>query len=622
MQSTSYLVLAILCVVAVFAVYLPVIPRVSTYSPYPALNDYVVAAVVALASFAFPILVFHYRLRRSGETLSSAMEKLAAKSKIVELPDVWVKETLQLTYIGIPLALVLGAVLYVGFGNTVYAFIVAVLSLGTYFVPYIRAFDIRNTLNQEVTRELPVVVIVMWGLSQVGYSVQRMIETLSTETDISTAIAREFRKIYRDFTAFRVDPEDAIAAEAADHPSKIFDRLLTGILGISRLGGELSAYLERMAFEVITDLKEQWARFGRAASDMGELSILFMLVLPILAIFFALVEADPVYGVDLIAFFMVPVVGFALYMYVAVQANLSQLRVRGRTGYGIIGIAVGAVIDALFYIFTGYHPLWLLFEFPVILGSLGYGYPAHRAIRQKEDADNHLPLFSRTVAEHIRSTGDNLSNALMKLRGSRAFGKEINRIISEFLGRQRVVQNYRDAIPETHSWMTRSVFTTMQEMDHEGVLNYRVLTKITEMSDAFYDAEKTRRNGLLVFKSISFIAPALLAPIIGILFWVLYDLSSVAAIPSPASFGNTLGYVNGLNGFISFFNAFQNISGIIKEIVPALELMVAEVGVIFGLLYAKAGDGTLRNTFRVFQVSVVASIAIIALEIYIRYVLL
>jgi hypothetical protein len=48
--------------------------------------------------------------------------------------------------------------------------------------------------------------------------------------------------------------------------------------------------------------------------------------------------------------------------------------------------------------------------------------------------------------------------------------------------------------------------------------------------------------------------------------------------------------------------------------------MIAETGVIFGLLYAKAADGTVKNTFRVFQVSIVAVISIIAMQIALTYV--
>jgi hypothetical protein len=83
---------------------------------------------------------------------------------------------------------------------------------------------------------------------------------------------------------------------------------------------------------------------------------------------------------------------------------------------------------------------------------------------------------------------------------------------------------------------------------------------------------------------------------------------------------NGIAIPSGITGLLNFFTAFINIGNEVNEMLPTLELMITETGVIFGLLYAKAADGTVKNTFRVFQVSIVAVISIIVMQIALTYV--
>lgn len=49
---------------------------------------------------------------------------------------------------------------------------------------------------------------------------------------------------------------------------------------------------------------------------------------------------------------------------------------------------------------------------------------------------------------------------------------------------------------------------------------------------------------------------------------------------------------------------------------PYMELLIVEVGLIFGLLLAKAYDGTARNTYRVFQVLLISVVGALILALF------
>ncbi|MFP3226779.1 MAG: secretion system protein, partial [Sulfolobaceae archaeon] len=80
--------------------------------------------------------------------------------------------------------------------------------------------------------------------------------------------------------------------------------------------------------------------------------------------------------------------------------------------------------------------------------------------------------------------------------------------------------------------------------------------------------------------------------------------------------------VQGVNGItfadftnlLNFFLTFINIGNYSYQMLPSLELMIAETSVIFGILLAKASDGTIKSTFRIFQVSMIGVVSIIVVQ--------
>lgn len=630
---------------------------------------YLESLLLGLLPYSIVITVFNY-IHRHDDYLTNVIVPLVEKSKLIEDPNIWLKEMVQYSWYGFPLSALVGMIIYIGSGDVLYSLAGGAVVIITYFYPWVKMWDARNSLATQVEKELPIVSIMMWGMAQLGFGIMKMVEELKSketyadmkvknnrdkktrgsllifnkksskqvkeeekvEMEYIKAIPREFLKIHRDFVLFNMPPEEAIVREAKDHPSKVFERLLLGAVSISKSGGSLMEFMNRITVEVMEELKRKWENFGKAASNLGELALLFLLIVPLFSIWFAVSSNNPVYGTDSVAFFMVPLIGFALYMYLAFSAPPEDIKINGDIKKGGIALAISIILLAVLTILKILSPkgllLWIYFEIPVMAFSFFYGYSAYQRIKARNEADEKLPIFVRSVAELIRSTGDNLFNALRKLQEgdllsstlvkATTFGKLIDDTISRYISSMITIGNFN---PRTDSWILNTVFRNLMEMDRQGVLRYNIFTRLAEITDAYYDAIMAKKRSLYMFVGAAAIAPAIMAGVIVMTVYVLHSISGLVQIPNlNLQSTNGIAIPSGLTGLLNFFTAFINIGNDVNQMLPTLELMIAETGVIFGLLYAKASDGTVKNTFRVFQVSIVAVISIIAMQIALTYV--
>jgi hypothetical protein len=629
---------------------------------------YLESLLLGLLPYSVVITVFNY-IHKYDDYLTNVIVPLVEKSKLIEDPNIWLKEMVQYSWYGYPLSAVVGMMIYIGSGDVLYSLAGGAVVIITYFYPWVKMWDARNSLATQVEKEMPIVSIMMWSMAQLGFGIMKMVEELKSsetyadmkvknrdkktrgsllifdkksskqvneeekvEMEYLKAVPREFLKIHRDFVLFNIPPEEAIVREAKDHPSKVFERLLLGAVSISKSGGSLMEFMNRITVEVMEELKRKWENFGRAASNLGELALLFLLIVPLFSIWFAVSSNNPVYGTDSVAFFMVPLIGFVLYMYLAFSAPPEDVKINGDIKKGGIALVISMILLAVLTIFKILSPrgllLWIYFEMPVMAFSFFYGYSAYQRIKAKNEAEEKLPIFVRSVAELIRSTGDNFFNALRKLQEgdllsstlvkATTFGKLIDDTISRYVSSMITTGNFN---PRTDSWILNTVFRNLMEMDRQGVLRYNIFTRLAEITDAYYDAIMAKKRSLYMFVGAAAIAPAIMAGVIVMTVYVLHSISGLVQIPNlNLQSANGIAIPSGITGLLNFFTAFINIGNEVNEMLPTLELMIAETGVIFGLLYAKAADGTVKNTFRVFQVSIVAVISIIAMQIALTYV--
>jgi hypothetical protein len=150
---------------------------------------------------------------------------------------------------------------------------------------------------------------------------------------------------------------------------------------------------------------------------------------------------------------------------------------------------------------------------PVMTFSFFYGYSAHQRIKAKNEAEKKLPFFVRSVAELIRSTGDNFFNALRKLQEgdllsstlakATTFGELIDDWISRYVSSMITTGNLN---PRTDSWILNTVFRNLMEMDRQGVLRYNIFTRLAEITDAYYDVIMAKKRSLYMFVGAAAIA--------------------------------------------------------------------------------------------------------------------
>lgn len=559
-----------------------------------------------------PLLVYLWapavhRLITRDKTVVQLMEKLVRDSKVVALPEAWAKEMVQLYYIGIPSSVLLGYALAQVYP---FAFPLGGVIVGlTYFLPWVRAMDLRSSLRREVELELPVVTMLMWGLSEIGYDIMTIIATLKDETDDLKAIPREFAKIYRDFIGFNVRPEEAVLMEIENHPSKLFERVLGGAVTVSSSGGGLSAYFSRMMEEVLVRLKDSWENYGRAVLNLSELTLLFLLLIPLLGVWFALVQGNAAYGVAVVTYFLVPFTGMGLLLYISLQDPLDKVTVKGNTKHGLIGLAVGLALDVVLFLLS-VRDAWILVAIPVLGGSLGYGLSVHRTIMRKYDVESHIQILVRAIGEHVRTTGDNLYNTVKKLIGNKAFGKELNEMLRRYLA---LSASGGEPVPESGSWMGKAIFKILVLADREGVLKYEMIRRLAQFTDLYYEALLTRKRSLTMFLGSALASPVILVVVLALTYYILISISHLVQIP-PVQPTPNVPFIPQYWGLVQFLESFEDIGQLFSSMIPGLELAIVEMGVIFGVLLAKGYDGTVRNTFRIFEMVLVSVVANIVLQ--------
>lgn len=386
-------------------------------------------------------------------------------------------------------------------------------------------------MRNDVNKDLQAATVLMWGLSNLGYNLTKIMFQLRDELDLMPAISREFRHVYRDVTALRSDPEEALATEIRDHPSKEFARIMRGESSVSRVVGSLADYLEESTRQVIKRLRDEWEEYYSAVNNMGELELLFLLILPLFAVLFSLTTDNPVYGSDSVDLLLLPLVGVGLYVYVVSVSSWERVSVKGNLLMGVTGVALGITFNLIASLYLSYyHPYWLYLSVPLMMGGFGYGYTVHRQLSRKNDAETRLFGFMSSVRESLRVTGYGLSKSLDKVR-SKELGREINRMISSFLALSSMVKDRREAIPHTDSWITASVFKTMVALDDSDILTPVVARKLTEFTEEYYDAIRVRRRRMYAFAIVSFLSPLILTAMIAVTFYAFYDVSVFAGIP-------------------------------------------------------------------------------------------
>jgi len=109
-----------------------------------------------------------HRLSKRTWTFEELMERLVVSSKVLESPASWSRETANNTLYGYTGAAVIGLALYYLMGSYLYSPLGGLLVLFTYFLPWLRTFDNRTSLQRRVEMELPIISLMMWGLSEIG----------------------------------------------------------------------------------------------------------------------------------------------------------------------------------------------------------------------------------------------------------------------------------------------------------------------------------------------------------------------------------------------------------------------------------------------------------------------
>lgn len=145
------------------------------------------------------------------------------------------------------------------------------------FYPYQLSDNARKGLDKNIVY----IINYMSILAGAGVTTENIFTSLSEKGDIYK-VKDSSRSIVRDIEILGKDIVSAIEDESVNTPSKKYSRLLVGINGVSRTGGNLTQYLRETAYRQITVRRRELAKLVSQLNLIAETYIILGIAFPVI----------------------------------------------------------------------------------------------------------------------------------------------------------------------------------------------------------------------------------------------------------------------------------------------------------------------------------------------------
>jgi len=465
-----------------------------------------------------------------------------------------------------------------------------VSSVITLSAPYLASYIQLNARRSGVDVEIPFFALYATLVERAGKSLVTAFERVSEQLHVFKRMALESLTFKKLLTFFRYSPMDALLEYAQTVPSNSMARLVSGYVGIVRIGGDTASYLESVYRSMLDELAERWRRYVESASFLGEVVLaLFMLFPAMLALgAIAFSQVLSVKLLDIFTYFVSPLVGIAIYM-VADSSQPKMPRNPLFTNIDIVIMASGVPLSMALYIVLYRLAPWIKPE-ALLCVSLAVAllpqismYMAR--IVEIRSIERDLPMFLRDLAEFLR-IGYSVPRAITFIAKTRRYNRFLDnyvRALSMLLQLNIPLQKIQRSF-YTRSWLFNYVLFVISDLEYLGALTPHELDRLSNFIETVVRHRDDSRKGLTLYAVLAILTP---------LFIVLLAVLSSSLITL------SIGAVPGVPQILSK----QMIELIVNKIV-VLSIVVA---IVMGVTAAKVREGTGLNT-----TYVLASLAILA----------
>ncbi|MEZ0290822.1 MAG: type II secretion system F family protein [Sulfolobales archaeon] len=415
---------------------------------------------------------------------------------------------------------------------------ISIFSLSLLY-PIARISSRRNTIEAE----LPFFVAYSAIMSRGNISLPKVLERFA-EIRLFEGLRREARFFLRELKIFGRDPLTSLEALASYTPSSLFKDLLLGYVTISRIGGDLTSYLESKSEELFTKFNEKIKSLIERMGLIMEIYMILAVVLT-LSLFVLFVSAGGLQILGVQGGISNMIMGFYLFIFLPLMSLITivivhysqpkQLVILRKTIEAVfIGLILGVLTGLVILILSkGYLYMYGVVNklsaigvisattvpFAVFSGIVWYSY--RRESREARGVNEKMTLFLEDVSEARRTGLSPERSIIQTIRKDYGPLTPIVRRIGVALSiGMDITTSIRKSLREVKSRFVRIMFVFLLDSIRVGGGSPEVLYSLARFSRTLAELESRLRGSLKSYVMMPYISAALLS-ISSILFLVM-----------------------------------------------------------------------------------------------------
>ncbi len=455
--------------------------------------------------------------------------------------------------------------------------VVAAIALAS---PYIVGYAYLASRRSGVEVETPFFALYATLVERAGKSLVTAFERVAEQIHVFKRIALEALTLRKLLAFFRYSPMDALIEYAQNVPSPSMSRLVSGYVGIVRIGGDTASYLESVYRSMLEELAERWRRYTESASFMGEVVLALFMLFPSMLTLGAIAFSQflSVRMLDIFTYFVAPLVGIAIYLVTdSTQPKMPSNPLFTPIDRVIMAIGIPVTIAVAMAMYRAVP--WIRPEAVACIAIATAMLPqiAIYLARTMEvrAIETDLPLFLRDLAEFVR-IGYSVPRAITFIARTRRYNRFLDnyvRALSMLLQLNIPLQRIQRSF-YTRSWLFNYTLFVISDLEYLGALTPHELDRLSSFVETVVRRRDEARKGLTLYVALAIITP---------LFIVLLAILSSSLI--TLSVGTTLP------------GAIQVLSKqMIQLVVNRITMLSIVVAIVMGITAAKVRDGTGLNT--------------------------
>ncbi len=522
-------------------------------------------------------LVRHPKIYSFAEKYTNMVKRLLVEAGVFQGPLVFTSRyfvpallmLVSLGPLGVVAPLLLGRLGFIVLGLV---FTVPLILLAS---PIIYLSSKRGDRRRRVEDELPWFALYASIMQSAGLSLYESFKRLIGK-GILPAIENEATIIERNVKMLGMDQVNAIEALARRHPSRRFSEFLYSYTTILRTGGDLVSYLEGRVREYLELLKFRLKRYAERSVDLGEILITMFFILTSIVVSLVIVAGDiALTAIRMYNYLAIPLITIVLYSVI----NSIQPRLYDRYRVSHALPAITTPLATLIAVVAGWDPPLVIASFVIGLAG-GYGFQYYLQQKVISAQERALQDFLRDVAEY-RKIGLPVSRAIVSIAERRSYNPFFDDLLSYIAFQLRMHRRLGEVVVPTSSWLVRTVFFILGEIESTGGGTIKVLEELVNFVQEYNIAKNEMRGMLRLYELLAYTTPVMLVLTVSL----VTGLSTGFQAPTSSAFSNLPGF--------SF-----SIGRLDKTILSEIKTSTLLASISLAVLTSKTIDFTVRNTLR------------------------